>query len=402
MIRQQPQQARPAGSHAKPGSVSSVHHRPLTDVCRHSLRMIAATSARRGRGRRDPRQTTSRRSLGRAGPPRQRGTPRSRQARRTRREQREDPVRSLERSDAQHPPSSDNRQTTFGSTIELGADRTGSSRRARKKGARRVPPTGVESSRQRVAGAATPDPGNQAVARPRGRGARRFDASVSLRRWPRGSETRLRYSQRVEADVAGLGIEALLPRSGGRLRRPLPRGLGARRARPRRRSGPSCSITSGSRPTKPVPADAVPIQHSLAGTLGQLLRPTPTRSCRSPTTPSAPSTSGWPSPPMRACRPSPRELGEVELAEALFGPMRRDESAHLGYYRTYARQLSPRLAPWQRAVVRSLVVHTYAPVGAGRAADKAPFGHVLWPRSRRTPTHRLHSPPWQSQRRLAR
>ena len=70
------------------------------------------------------------------------------------------------------------------------------------------------------------------------------------------------------------------------------------------------------------------------------------------------------------------ELGEVELAE-LFGPTRRDESAHLGSYRTYARQLSPRLAPWQRAVVRSLLVHTYAPVGAGRAADKAPFGRAL-------------------------
>ena len=29
------------------------------------------------------------------------------------------------------------------------------------------------------------------------------------------------------------------------------------------------------------------------------------------------------------------ELGEDELAEALMNPMRRDEAAHLGYYRTY-------------------------------------------------------------------
>ena len=41
------------------------------------------------------------------------------------------------------------------------------------------------------------------------------------------------------------------------------------------------------------------------------------------------------------------------------------------------RLLSPRLAPWQRAVVRSLLVRSYAPVGAGRAADRAPFGRAL-------------------------
>jgi hypothetical protein len=70
------------------------------------------------------------------------------------------------------------------------------------------------------------------------------------------------------------------------------------------------------------------------------------------------------------------QLGEVELAES-FDPTRRDESAHLGSYRTYARLLSPRLAPWQRAVVRSLLVRTYATVGAGRAADRAPFGRAL-------------------------
>jgi hypothetical protein len=67
-------------------------------------------------------------------------------------------------------------------------------------------------------------------------------------------------------------------------------------------------------------------------------------------------------------------LGESELADALMRPLRRDESRHLGYYRTYARQLRPHLAAWQMAVVRALIVRTYAPVGAGDAADKAPFG----------------------------
>jgi hypothetical protein len=71
------------------------------------------------------------------------------------------------------------------------------------------------------------------------------------------------------------------------------------------------------------------------------------------------------------------ELGETGLADTLLTPLRRDESGHLGYYRTYARQLRPRLAAWQMAVVRALIVRTYAPVGAGDAVDKAPFGRVV-------------------------
>ena len=71
------------------------------------------------------------------------------------------------------------------------------------------------------------------------------------------------------------------------------------------------------------------------------------------------------------------ELGEDELGDALMNPMRRDEAAHLGYYRTYARQLRPRLRSWQLAIVRNVIVHTYAPVGAGKTADKAPMGRAL-------------------------
>lgn len=71
------------------------------------------------------------------------------------------------------------------------------------------------------------------------------------------------------------------------------------------------------------------------------------------------------------------DVGEAELAEALFRPMRRDESMRLGYYRTYARELRRQLRPWQLAVSRWLVVQTYAPVGARRDKHKATLGRTL-------------------------
>ena len=70
-------------------------------------------------------------------------------------------------------------------------------------------------------------------------------------------------------------------------------------------------------------------------------------------------------------------IGEQELADELFSPMRRDESMHLGFYRTYARELRRELRPWQRRVVRNLVVQTYAPVGARRDKHRASLGHTL-------------------------
>ena len=185
----------------------------------------------------------------------------------------------------------------------------------------------------------------------------------------------LRYTQRVEADVAGLGIETLLPRAGGDfdgrfLAVWVPDELGHADAQ-------SVLLDHLGLPAyQSRPADVVPIQNRLAGTLGRL-------SAHAYEIVSlAYHTIGAINERLAIAAYTrmsaiAHEMGEVELADALFGPMRRDESAHLGYYRTYARQLSPRLAPWQRAVVRSLVVHTYAPVGAGRAADKAPFGRAL-------------------------
>jgi hypothetical protein len=69
--------------------------------------------------------------------------------------------------------------------------------------------------------------------------------------------------------------------------------------------------------------------------------------------------------------------GERDLAESLMRPLRRDESAHLGYYRTVARDLRDRLDRWQLAAARTLIVRTYAPVGAGAASDKPAFGRTV-------------------------
>ena len=69
--------------------------------------------------------------------------------------------------------------------------------------------------------------------------------------------------------------------------------------------------------------------------------------------------------------------GEQDLAESLMRPLRRDESAHLGYYRTVARDLRERLDRWQLAAARALIVRTYAPVGAGAASDEPAFGRTV-------------------------
>jgi rubrerythrin len=71
------------------------------------------------------------------------------------------------------------------------------------------------------------------------------------------------------------------------------------------------------------------------------------------------------------------ELGEHGLVETLMKPLRRDESAHLGYYRTAARDLRDRCDRFQLAAARNILVHTYAPVGAGDKRDKPAFARTL-------------------------
>lgn len=185
----------------------------------------------------------------------------------------------------------------------------------------------------------------------------------------------IRYSQRVEADVAGLSIQTLLPHATDdyvarflAVWVPDETGHGHALDLLLRRLGLSSYATRAS--------DAVPVHNRVAGLLGRL----------------APHAYEMVSMAYHAIGAINERLaleayarmgtiaaslGETEIARVLMSPLRRDESGHLGYYRTYARQLRPRLAAWQMAVVRALIVRTYAPVGAGDTVDKAPFGRAV-------------------------
>lgn len=186
----------------------------------------------------------------------------------------------------------------------------------------------------------------------------------------------IRYSQRVEAEVADLGIETLLPYAtddfDGRFLEvwvPDERGHGT-----------ALEILLGrlGLPTyEPRPSDTVPPHNRVAGVLGRLsanayemvsltyhaIGAINERLAMAAYTRMA-----------EICR----ELDQHDLADTLLVPMRRDESLHLGYYRTYARQLRHRMSSWKLAAVRLLIVHTYSPVGAGQKPDKAPLGEVLF------------------------
>lgn len=185
----------------------------------------------------------------------------------------------------------------------------------------------------------------------------------------------IRYSQRVEAEVADLGIETLLPHAvddyDGRFLEvwvPDERGHGTALEMLLDRLGlPAFEARS---------ADTVPPHNRAAGLLGRMsanayemvslayhaIGAINERLAMAAYTRMA-----------EICR----ELEQHELADVLLTPMRRDESLHLGYYRTYARQLRHRMSSWRVAAVRALIVHTYAPVGAGQKPDKAPLGEVL-------------------------
>lgn len=185
----------------------------------------------------------------------------------------------------------------------------------------------------------------------------------------------IRYSQRVEADVAGLGIETLLPHATDdyvarflAVWVPDETGHGAALDMlVRHLDLPSYSTRA---------SDAVPVHNRLAGTLGRIV-------------PHAYEMVSMAYHAIGAINERlaleayarmgtiAASLGETEIAKVLMAALRRDESGHLGYYRIYARQLRPRLASWQMAAVRALIVRTYAPVGAGDTVDKAPFGRAV-------------------------
>jgi len=185
----------------------------------------------------------------------------------------------------------------------------------------------------------------------------------------------IRYSQRVEAEVGDLGIETLLPQAtddyvGRFLTTWMPDELGHARAQEELLRALDLPVYESR------PIDHIPIHNRIAGTLGTLsshVYETVSMIYHSVGAINERLAMGA----YRQMTTIMEQLGEDELADALMNPMRRDEAAHLGYYRTYARQLRPRLRTWQLALVRGVIVHTYAPVGAGKTADKAPMGRAL-------------------------
>ena len=187
----------------------------------------------------------------------------------------------------------------------------------------------------------------------------------------------LAYSQRVEAMVTGLSIETLLPRTAsgdGYINRFLtvwtPDEQGHALALDR------LLVALDVEPF-PLPQDEpVPIHNRIAGLLG-------TMSARMHETVELVYHSIGAMNERLAFSAYERmseiltELGEHGLVESLMKPLRRDESAHLGYYRTAARDLRDRLDRWQLAVARTVITRTYSPVGAGDAKDKPAFGATL-------------------------
>jgi hypothetical protein len=185
----------------------------------------------------------------------------------------------------------------------------------------------------------------------------------------------LLYAQRVETEVAGMGIEVLLPHSQD--------GLVGRFLRTwvpdEQRHGIAQEVLLehvGLTSFVPRGQDVVPIHNRVAGTLTRLL-PTARGIVEMAYHAIGAINERLAMEAYRQMAEVLVELDEHEVVETLMTPMRNDEAMHLAYYRTYARQLRNSLARWQLAVVRGLIVHTYTPVGAGADADKPPLGQAL-------------------------
>jgi hypothetical protein len=69
-------------------------------------------------------------------------------------------------------------------------------------------------------------------------------------------------------------------------------------------------------------------------------------------------------------------LGEDGLVTTVTEPIRRQEAAHLGYYRLAAATHRGRLSAAQVALARWITVHTYTPVGAAPCGN-GPTGRVF-------------------------
>jgi hypothetical protein len=187
----------------------------------------------------------------------------------------------------------------------------------------------------------------------------------------------LAYSQRVEAMVTGLSIETLLPRAAtetGYINRFLtiwqPDEQGHARALER-------LLMELDMEPFPLPEDEpVPLHNRLAGLLGGAsTRVHETVELIYHTIGAMNERLAFSA--YERMSEVLLEIGELGLVHTLMRPLRRDESAHLGYYRTAARELRDRLDRWQLFVARNVVTRTYAPVGAGAARDRPAFGATI-------------------------
>ena len=187
----------------------------------------------------------------------------------------------------------------------------------------------------------------------------------------------LTYSQRVEAMVTGLSIETLLPRTAGddgyvnrflAVWQPDEQGHALALER--------LLVQLDLEPV-PLPADEpVPLHNRLAGVLGTMSeRMHETVELIYHTVGAMNERLAFSA--YERMSDVLTELGEHGLVDTLMRPLRRDESAHLGYYRTAARDLRDRLDRWQLAAARTVITRTYSPVGAGAEADKPAFGATI-------------------------
>ena len=69
-------------------------------------------------------------------------------------------------------------------------------------------------------------------------------------------------------------------------------------------------------------------------------------------------------------------FGEEALVRTVTEPIRRQEAAHLGYYRLAASSHRLRLSPAQVGLARWITVHTYTPVGTAYCG-KGPTGRIF-------------------------
>lgn len=183
----------------------------------------------------------------------------------------------------------------------------------------------------------------------------------------------LAYAQRVEAVVAALGIDTLLPRQDERVRRFLDVwtvdevGHGVALAELLRRLDLEPVVVE--RATQPPHNHLVGLAGRLSHRMHEVVE-------------AIWATSGTMNEHLAMTAYNRMdailvESGERALHETLFRVLRAHESAHKSFYAAYAGEVLARLRPWQRRLARLVVRATYTPVGAGASRDRPAFGRTV-------------------------